>query len=70
MRIRDAGRNFNIPERTLHRRLISKDFDKRQLGTIFCLGLELETKLALHVERLQAAGFAPSRKLLKNWHLT
>jgi hypothetical protein len=64
-KIREAGRSFNIPKRTLRRRLISKDYGKHQLGTSSCLGGEVETELALHIEKLQAAGFAPSRKTVQ-----
>jgi hypothetical protein len=62
MKIREAGRDFNIPERTLRRRLVSKDYGKHQLGPSSCLRGKVETKLVLHIEKLQAAGFAPSRK--------
>jgi hypothetical protein len=62
MKIREAGRSFNIPNRTLRRRLVSKDYGKHQLGPSSCLGGEVETELALHIEKLQTAGFVPSRK--------
>lgn len=69
LEIREAGININIPEKTLRMKLISKEFDEHQLRPSSCLGRELEIKLALHSKRLQAEGFAPSRKLLKNWRL-
>ncbi|XP_063226226.1 uncharacterized protein LOC134533020 isoform X1 [Bacillus rossius redtenbacheri] len=65
VKIREAGRRFNIPERTLRRRLISRNFEKRNLGPSSCLGYEAEKKLVSHIEKLQAAGFAPNRKTVQ-----
>jgi hypothetical protein len=65
MIIRENGRNFNIPEKTLRRKLVSKDCGKHQLGPSSCLGGEVETELDLHIENLQAAGFAPSWKTVQ-----
>lgn len=65
VKIREAGRRFNIPERTLRRRLISRNFEKRKLGPSSCLGYEAEKKLVSHIQKLQAAGFAPNRKTVQ-----
>ena len=49
MKIREAGRTFNIPEGTLRRRLVSKNFEKRNMGPSSCLGRETESKLVKHI---------------------
>lgn len=55
--IRRAADAYEIPERTLHRRLQSKNFEKIPLGPRPQLGLEVETKLAIHLIELQKSGF-------------
>lgn len=55
-----ASKIFNIPERTLRRRLLKDDDKKRGLGPKGVLGVEIEQKLAVHIKKLQAAAFCPT----------
>jgi uncharacterized protein YaaW (UPF0174 family) len=65
MPIREAGRTFGIPERTLRRKILSNDFKKSKLGRANHLGVEVELKLVNHILKLQKAGFAPTRRVVK-----
>jgi hypothetical protein len=65
MIITEAGRNFNIPDRTLRRWLVLKNINKCQLGPSSSLRPEVETKLVMDIGKLQAAGFAPSSKTVQ-----
>lgn len=61
--IRKAGK-YTILEQTLRRKLTEKNKKKTSLGRRLSLGEVNEQKLATHVLKLQAAGFAPTRKIL------
>lgn len=62
MGVNQASRYYNIPSRTLRRRMKSGDTKKRSLGKPPVLGFENEKKLVAHIKRLEQAGFAPSRR--------
>lgn len=59
--IRAASRQFNIPESTLRNRLRRNTFEKHALGPDSQLGVDAEKKLAHHIKKLQAVGFAPTQ---------
>lgn len=63
--VRQAARENNIPEKTLRTRLATGRLIKGRLGQPPLLGEDAEKKLASHVKKLQAAGFAPTRKNLR-----
>jgi hypothetical protein len=52
---------FGIPSRTLRRHFLQNNY-KRSLGTAACLGSDAEIEIASHIQQIQAAGFALSRK--------
>jgi hypothetical protein len=60
MGINAASTAFGIPTRTLRR--ILQDNYKKSLGPAACSGSAAEMKMALHIQQMQAAGFALSRK--------
>lgn len=60
--IRGASKRFSVPESTLRHRIKNNDFTKRALGPDCQLGFEAEKKLALHIKKLQAVGFAPTQQ--------
>lgn len=73
MPIRRAAREYNIPEGTLRGRLATDNFKKGRLGQPSYLDEDAERKLVEHVRKLQASGFAPTRRnfktrLLITWH--
>lgn len=55
-----ASKHFNIPERTLRRRLQKNDDKKHGLGPKGVLGPDIEKKLASHIKKLQAVAFSPT----------
>jgi hypothetical protein len=61
MGISAASRAFGIPSRTLTRRILQDNY-KKSLGPAACLGSDVEIKMASHIQQMQAAGFALSRK--------
>ncbi len=63
-RIREAGRLYEIPERTLRRHLTQKK-DTKVLCRSPQLGEEAKQKLALHIVKLQNAGFAPIETIVR-----
>lgn len=63
--IRQAATVTGVPERTLRRRLATNNDKKIPLGRKSALGAEVEHKLVLHIQKLQASGFAPTRKTVK-----
>ncbi|KAJ3639912.1 hypothetical protein Zmor_003240 [Zophobas morio] len=63
--IRQAAKDHNIPEKTLRTRLKTGNLKKGSLGGASFLGEEAEKKLVAHIRNLQSAGFAPSRKTLR-----
>lgn len=60
MTVYKASQTFNIPEKTLRRRLLKNDDKKHGLGPKGVLGTEIEQKLANHIKKLQAAAFCPT----------
>lgn len=60
--IRAAAKMYRIPERTLRRRLVSRNDRKISLGPQPQLGREVEEKLAAHIIKLQKSGFPLVRK--------
>lgn len=60
MTIYTASKTFNIPERTLRRRILTNNDKKEGLGPKGNLGSDIEKKIALHIKRLQAAAFCPT----------
>lgn len=63
--IREAGRRFHVPERTLRRRLANNSFSKCSLGPSSYLGIDAENKIVAHIKRLQKAGFSPTATTVK-----
>jgi transposase-like protein len=59
--INAASRAFGIPSRTLRRRIL-QDNDNRSLHPAACLGSDAEIKMVSHIQQMQAAVFALSRK--------
>ncbi|KAJ4436168.1 hypothetical protein ANN_18798, partial [Periplaneta americana] len=64
MGVNEASRNFDIPSRTLRRRMTSSNY-KKSLGPSACLGDEAENKLLTHIQKMQEVGFAPTRNDVK-----
>jgi hypothetical protein len=64
MGINAASRAFGIPSRTLRRRILQNNY-KKSLGPAACLGSDAEIKMASHIQQMQAAGLALSRKDVK-----
>lgn len=62
--VRNASKIHKIPEKTLRDRLKKRNAIKGKLGQPPALGLDAEKKIVLHVKRLQAAGYAPTRDSL------
>lgn len=60
--IRSAGKQFKIPESTLRSRLKRNVFEKTAMGPECQLGVDAENKLAVHIKKLQAVGFAPTQR--------
>ncbi|KAB0799206.1 hypothetical protein PPYR_07086 [Photinus pyralis] len=59
--INEAARIYNIPLRTLKRRIEKKNFTKGRMGPASLLGEEGEKKMVQHIKRLQERGFTPTR---------
>lgn len=57
-----AAKNFGIPFTTFRRLLKEPNTLKPSLGSVSCLGQQREDKIVAHIKKLQAHGFAPSRK--------
>jgi hypothetical protein len=64
MKIKEPEKKMYIKEKL---GLASKFFDLRQIGPSACFGREVDTKLVLHIERLQATNFVLSKKTLKKF---
>lgn len=60
MSVYKASKTFDIPEKTLRRRILKNNSDKEGLGRKGVLGKEIEKKLAVHIKKLQAAAFCPT----------
>jgi hypothetical protein len=52
---------FGVPSRTLRRRIFQNNY-KQSLSPSACLGSVAEIKMASHIQQMQTAGFALSRK--------
>lgn len=61
MDVNEASRVFSIPPRTLKRRVTSGNSKKGRMGPDSLLGEEAETKMVVHINKLQARGFTPTR---------
>jgi hypothetical protein len=61
MGISAASTDFGIASRALRRRILQNNY-KKYLGPAACLGSDAEIKMASHIQQMQAAGFALSRK--------
>jgi hypothetical protein len=61
MGINAVSKAFEIPSRTLRRRILQDNY-KRSLGPAAYSGSDAEIKMVLHIQQMQAAGFALSRK--------
>jgi hypothetical protein len=61
MGISAASTAFGIPSRTLRKRILQNNY-KKSLGPAACLGSDAEIKMASHIQQMQVAGFALSRK--------
>ncbi|KAJ8938481.1 hypothetical protein NQ318_007117 [Aromia moschata] len=61
MGVNEASRVFNIPSRTLRRRISSGNHKKISCGKLPALGIDNEKRLVKHIQKLQHAGFAPNR---------
>lgn len=65
MGINLASKTFNIPSRTLRRRVQYNDSSKKPMGPTGTLGMANESKLVAHIKKLQNRGFAPTRDDLR-----
>ncbi len=64
MSICEARKMHNILKRTLWRKLLQKLSEKSSLGRKSQLGSHVEERLVCHVLKLQATGFALTRKIV------
>lgn len=60
MKVGEASRTYNIPVRTLKRRIEKNDFTKGRMGPASTLGDEAEKKMVAHIKKLQRFGFSPT----------
>lgn len=63
--INEAATFYNIPKTTLKRRLKNKKITKDGLGRGSLFGPENEKKIFIHISKLQASGFTPTRDNVK-----
>lgn len=63
--INEASRRYQIPSRTLRRRMNLNLTKKVTLGKPPALGEENEIRLVNHIKKLQASGFAPTAKAVR-----
>jgi len=56
----EAAKNFKIPYRTLKRRIVKNNTEKKRMGPDSFLGEDAENKLVTHIKKLQRCGFAPT----------
>lgn len=63
--IREAARRTGVPERTIRRRLKSNNFVKTRCGLHSYLGVEAESKLVAHIQKLQVCGFSPTPLIVR-----
>ncbi|KAB0790069.1 hypothetical protein PPYR_15615, partial [Photinus pyralis] len=66
MGVREAGRQFGVPEATLRRRKKKRDIHSHNLGPSSALGPKNEMKIVSHIKKLQKHGFAPSRSFVRS----
>lgn len=64
--LNEAARYYEIPSRTLRRRMGTGNFCKGKLGPSCILGEENEKNLVEHIKRLECAGFTPDKKMMKS----
>ncbi|CAH1993336.1 unnamed protein product [Acanthoscelides obtectus] len=62
---RKAHRRYNVPPRTLKRRITSGNFKKGALGPEGILDRANETRLVAHIHRLSVVGFAPDKSTVR-----
>lgn len=62
MGINEASRTFDVPSRTLRRRIQTGVTQKIGMGRAPLLGAVNERKLATHLKKLQSRGFAATRE--------
>ncbi|XP_031334769.1 uncharacterized protein LOC116164704 [Photinus pyralis] len=65
MGVREAGRQFGVPEATLRRRKKKRDIHSHNLGPSSALGPKNEMKIVSHIKK-QKHGFAPSRSFVRS----
>jgi DDE superfamily endonuclease/Tc5 transposase DNA-binding domain len=68
--LRKAASFHGVPVSTLRDRLKKQCFEKKTMGSSCYLGDHVETQLAEHIVKLQEAGFAPTRQIVKEMAYT
>lgn len=63
--VNEASRIYGIPSRTLRRRRQTGIYSHLPQGPQGVLGIDNEKRLVKHVQRLEAAGFAPNRSTIR-----
>jgi hypothetical protein len=61
MGINATSTAFGFPSRALRRRILQDNY-KKSLGPAACFGSDAELKMSSHIQQMQAAGFALSRR--------
>ncbi|XP_022829248.1 uncharacterized protein LOC111358362 [Spodoptera litura] len=63
--INEISRRYGIPSRTLRRRFANKNTEKLTLGKHPLLDFENEKRLVSHIQKLEKAGFPPTRDMIR-----